>query len=396
GTYTNLAPSGTKLTFTPTEEKEYIITVTVSDDLGNSKTRSVAITSLGSKLAIDDWNVAGEGFLDSKLNPGEHATIQMFVSNTGNTAIAGLSTITASHGATLDFNPATVNIGVGETLQVNLPITLTANFSEESVTIQYFISTQNQNQIPAILSADIEIPVDFYVTINPVTELITERIINISGRIANPLIQSAMLIMDGDVEQAYDINVTNGSFSQAIVLSGSLAQVQHTVRVIAISGGLTAENTMSFNSLVPVMALRATLTWDTNGTDVDFWITDPNDEKCYYSNPVTESGLTLDVDDTNGYGPENITTQNIIPGDYIVKVHYFSDHDSENAIGSNCVVVINKDENSTQSPVNYYGYLADSGDIWNVTTLTYDSVKGWRIKPTNSYGRVDSATLPAK
>ncbi|MDD4310657.1 MAG: PKD domain-containing protein, partial [Candidatus Cloacimonetes bacterium] len=58
GTYTNSAPSGTNLTFNPTEEKEYIITVTVSDDLGNSKTRSVAITSLGSKLAIDDWNVA--------------------------------------------------------------------------------------------------------------------------------------------------------------------------------------------------------------------------------------------------------------------------------------------------------------------------------------------------
>jgi uncharacterized protein YfaP (DUF2135 family) len=96
--------------------------------------------------------------------------------------------------------------------------------------------------------------------------------------------------------------------------------VQRSVRVIAVSGSLTAEDTIYFNSLVPPMALRATLTWNTNGTDVDFWITDPNGEKCYYANRTTSSGLTLDTDDTNGYGPENITTESIIPGDYLVQV----------------------------------------------------------------------------
>jgi len=147
---------------------------------------------------------------------------------------------------------------------------------------------------------------------------------------------------------------------------------------------------------VPPMALRATLTWNTNGTDVDFWITDPNGEKCYYGNRTTASGLTLDTDDTNGYGPENITTESIIPGDYLVQVHYYSDHDSENAIGSDCVVVIRQDENSNQPPVNYYGYLGDSGDIWNVTTLHYDPARGWSIKPLNTHNRVQPSSLPAK
>lgn len=76
--------------------------------------------------------------------------------------------------------------------------------------------------------------------------------------------------------------------------------------------------------------------------------------------------LSLDVDDVNGYGPENITTPSVIPGDYLVQVHYYSDHDSENAIGTNSVVVIRKGE---QNPVNYYGYLSDSGDLWDVTVL---------------------------
>ncbi len=396
GAYTGLTPNGTDLTFTPTEEKEYTISVTVSDDAGNSKTRSVAVTSMGGKLVIDDWEISGETFVDGKLNPGESATIRIFVSNTGSTDITGTQAVSGNAGMSVNFSPTAVTIEAGQTMQVNAPVTLAPNYSETSGTLLYSMTTQNQNQIPALISDQLEIPVDFYVTVNPIVELVTNRKINIIGRVANPQLQQAILILDNDIEHAFDINLTNGNFSQEIVLTGSNVEVTHSVRVIAVSGGLTAEDTITFNSLIPPMALRATLTWDTNGTDVDFWITDPNGEKCYYGNRTTASGLTLDTDDTNGYGPENITTSTIIPGDYIVQVHYYSDHDSENAIGSNCMVVIRQDENSNLPPVNYYGYLADSGDIWNVTTLHYDPVKGWSVKPNNSFGKVKSSTLPAK
>lgn len=396
GAYSGLTPNGTDLTFTPTEEKEYTISVTVSDDAGNSKTRSIAVTSMGGKLVIDDWEIAGENYVDGKLNPGETATIRMFVTNTGTTPITGTQAVTGSAGISVNFSPANVTIAAGQTLQVNAPVTLIPNYSETSGTLLYSMTTQNQNQVPALISDQLEIPVDFYVTINPIVELVTNRKINIIGRIANPQLQQAMLVLDNDIEHAFDINLSSGYFSQEIVLTGSNVEVTHSVRVIAVSGGLTAESTINFNSLIPPMALRATLTWDTNGTDVDFWMTDPNGERCYYAHQTTASGLTLDVDDTNGYGPENITTSTIIPGDYLVQVHYYSDHDSDNAIGTNCVVVIKKDENSNLPPVNYYGYLSDSGDIWNVTTLHYDPAKGWSLKPNNSYGKVKPSTLPAK
>ena len=55
GSYTGFNPIGTELTFTPTEEKEYTISVDVSDNLNNHKTRSVSLASLGGMLAIDDW-----------------------------------------------------------------------------------------------------------------------------------------------------------------------------------------------------------------------------------------------------------------------------------------------------------------------------------------------------
>ncbi len=396
GGFNSATPNGTDFSFVPTEEKEYTISVTVTDDAGNSKTKSVVVASLGGKLAIDDWEIAGESFADGKLNPGETATLRLFVSNTGEAALSGTQVVSCGAGVTVNFSPNQASIGVGQTLQVDVPVTLSNNYSESNVPLLYSLNTQNANQIPTVLSDQEEIPVDFYVSINPIVNLVTQRKISIVGRIANPLLTTAVLVLDNDLEHAFDLNLTNGYFSQEIVLSGSTVEVQRSVRVIAVSGSLTAEDTIYFNSLVPPMALRATLTWNTNGTDVDFWITDPNGEKCYYANRTTSSGLTLDTDDTNGYGPENITTESIIPGDYLVQVHYYSDHDSENAIGSDCVVVIRQDENSNQPPVNYYGYLGDSGDIWNVTTLHYDPARGWSIKPLNTHNRVQPSSLPAK
>ncbi len=396
GAYSGFDPNGTDLTFTPTEQKEYTITVTVSDDVGNSKVRSIAVTSLGGQLAIDDWEISAENFVDGKINPGETATVTLFVSNTGTTEISGTQSVTGGEGISVNFSPGQVTFPVGGTVPVSATLTVAPNFSLEEGRLLYSLSTVNANQIPAVISDEQAFPIDFYVTVNPITELVTNRVVSITGKVANPQLTTAVLIVDGDIEHAYDLNLNQGNFYQQVVLGGSTEEVEHNVRVIAVSGALAAEGTMSFDSLVPLMALHATLTWNTNGTDVDFWITDPNGERCYYAHSSTASGLMLDVDDTNGYGPENITSPSVIPGDYLVQVHYYSDHDYENAIGTDCQVVISKDENSNEPPVNYYGFLADTGDLWNVTTLHYDQTRGWSVKPANTHGRVNPATLPAK
>jgi len=393
GSYTGFSANGTDLTFTPTEEKEYIISVDVSDNLNNHKTRSISLTSSGGMLAIDDWDIVNENFADNKLNPGEDITIELFVTNTGTTALSGHHNIPSGNGFTSLFNSTAVNISAGTTLAIYVPLRINSEMNMNEITLQYQFTAQNQNNDIVLISDSVELPVDYYVTINEISDVVTNRIVNITGKIANPSLTSALLILDNDSEHSLEMNLNNGWFSQAVVLNGSTAEISHTVYVIAVSGGLTAEDTMTFTSLVPLMALHCTLTWDTSGTDVDFWITDPNGEKCYYAHRQTASGLALDVDDTNGYGPENITSASVIPGDYLVQVHYYSDHDYENAIGTNCVVVVRQSE---LTPVNYYGYLADTGDLWTVTTLHYDSVTGWSVKPKNAYSKVNIATLPKK
>ena len=393
GSYTGFNDIGTELTFTPTEEKEYTISVDVSDNLNNHKTRSVSLASLGGMLAIDDWEIGSEDFTDNKLNPGEKITIELFVTNTGTTDLSGYHNIPSGNGFTSMFNSTHVDISAGTTIAIYVPLKINSELSINEITLQYQFTTENQNHNTVLISDSVELPVDFYVTIDEISDVVTDRIVNITGKIANPSLTTALLILDNDSEHSIEMNLNNGNFSQAVVLNGSTAEVSHTVYVIAVSGGLTAEDTMTFTSLVPIMSLHCTLTWDTSGTDVDFWITDPNKEKCYYAHRHTASGLALDVDDTDGYGPENITSTSVIPGDYIVQVHYYNDHDDENAIGTNCVVVVRQAE---LAPVNYYGYLADTGDLWTVTTLHYDSEKGWSIKPNNAYSKVNLATLPKK
>ena len=53
-------------------------------------------------------------------------------------------------------------------------------------------------------------------------------------------------------------------------------------------------------------------------------MTAPGHQKCYYQQKETLAGGKLDKDDTDGYGPETFTLSHLIPGRYIVRVHFFS------------------------------------------------------------------------
>jgi Flp pilus assembly protein TadD len=68
------------------------------------------------------------------------------------------------------------------------------------------------------------------------------------------------------------------------------------------------------------------LTWDTDRTDVDLWVTTPAGEKVFYSHRLGAGGEALFDDVTTGYGPESFTAKDAQPGEYLVQVNYFSAH----------------------------------------------------------------------
>ncbi|GAB3351314.1 VIT domain-containing protein [Lysobacter tyrosinilyticus] len=73
--------------------------------------------------------------------------------------------------------------------------------------------------------------------------------------------------------------------------------------------------------------LRVALGWDSDNSDMDLWVTDPNGEKCFYSNKLTYQGGLISDDFTGGYGPEEFVLRNAKPGKYKVEANYFGDRE---------------------------------------------------------------------
>nr|MDK2851056.1 hypothetical protein [Candidatus Cloacimonadota bacterium] len=396
GEYGGLHKNKNRLSFIPQNEGDYTIDVEVTDSYNNTKHASITISAINASITFDQFEITAEQINDNKFNPGELATLELFITNSGATDLVGIANFIGVDGVQVGFNQSTAEIPIGETAQFLANVQLPATFSQEYAKLEFSYLVQDQSGNPVMMSLPISIPVDFYVEINPITSPVEERVLTVMGTVANPQLNRASLIVDGDVQQAYDMELNNGQFHQTIVVGSSYEEQEHTVEVTAISGSLEASDSQTFTSQIPPTALRVTLTWDTNGTDVDLWVTDPNGEKCYYGNTTTATGLTLDFDDTNGFGPENITTTNIIPGNYLVQVHYYSDHDDENAISTNATTVIRINEGSPDETINnYYGFLYDTDDIWTVTSLTFDGTT-WRLNEINQKSIQDSDTLPVK
>ena len=69
--------------------------------------------------------------------------------------------------------------------------------------------------------------------------------------------------------------------------------------------------------------VRIVLNWDTDNSDMDLWITDPYDVKCFYSHPLTYTGGRMSRDFTGGYGPEEFLIKEALAGKYKVQANYY-------------------------------------------------------------------------
>lgn len=71
--------------------------------------------------------------------------------------------------------------------------------------------------------------------------------------------------------------------------------------------------------------IRVVLNWNMNDTDIDLWVIDPNEDKCFYSHRETVAGGRISRDFTRGYGPEQFMVKKALKGKYQVKLHYYGD-----------------------------------------------------------------------
>ena len=69
--------------------------------------------------------------------------------------------------------------------------------------------------------------------------------------------------------------------------------------------------------------LRIVLEWNTDDTDMDLWVDEPNGERVMYSHQKSLAGGRLSNDMTNGYGPEEYLLHHAPNGTYTVRVNVY-------------------------------------------------------------------------
>jgi hypothetical protein len=108
--------------------------------------------------------------------------------------------------------------------------------------------------------------------------------------------------------------------------------------------------------------MQVTLTWDKPDTDVDLYVIDPTGDASWFQHKTTADGGELDVDDTDGYGPEHWTltlNDTVRWGEpYKVRVHYFG-----GSVGTNFTVKLRLYEGTSleSERVIMSGYLTHGG-----------------------------------
>lgn len=73
------------------------------------------------------------------------------------------------------------------------------------------------------------------------------------------------------------------------------------------------------------VGIRVVLTWDSDNSDMDLWVIDPNNEKTFYAHRNSVQGGKISNDFTGGYGPEAFWLKHPMKGEYSIKAHYYGD-----------------------------------------------------------------------
>jgi tetratricopeptide (TPR) repeat protein len=108
------------------------------------------------------------------------------------------------------------------------------------------------------------------------------------------------------------------------------AELMRQIDALRIAGGVEND-------------IKVFLSWDTDRTDVDLWVTNPKGERVFYEHKQGSLGDALFRDVTSGYGPESYSARTAAPGTYLVQVNYYeTDRQAFAEARGEVVVVLNE------------------------------------------------------
>jgi tetratricopeptide (TPR) repeat protein len=102
-------------------------------------------------------------------------------------------------------------------------------------------------------------------------------------------------------------------------------------------------------SLAPI-DYQLTTHWNSDSTDIDLWVIEPNGERCYYQHKQTRLGGRLFWDITDGLGPELYHARTAAPGSYHVVVHYYGNRSSRFVVPTALLLVSDRGVFGAEAP----------------------------------------------
>ena len=142
---------------------------------------------------------------------------------------------------------------------------------------------------------------------------------------ASRLSEAARLLHEATFEPSARRSARRGNDFQTSVIA--LEELNGLYAWCAANGVKLDAPTMdaAFRRDLP-LALRITLSWDVDETDVDLHVLEPDGEEAYYGHRRTSSGGFMSEDVTTGYGPEEYLCKQSANGVYRILAHYFASH----------------------------------------------------------------------
>ena len=143
----------------------------------------------------------------------------------------------------------------------------------------------------------------------------SSRIIDVSGDTQGYATNSILSVQfNGASQQVLTSNT--GSFDTKVALKSGRNEIKVCVQEKC--------STVEVNADIQKLSLMATLTWEA-GSDLDLRVETPSGDTCNFQKQSTRGECTLDIDDTKGAQPENISVPLEAPaGEYKFTVINFS------------------------------------------------------------------------
>ena len=143
-----------------------------------------------------------------------------------------------------------------------------------------------------------------------------QRVVTISGTVSDRSLREVRLTLNG---RSHTVNARAGRFEGRLPVGPGMQALEASASNASGAG----RDRTAFFANPPRTDLKVALTWDTPGTDLDLHLTEPSGEECYHGNRRTASGGLLEVDDTDGWGPELYALPVAALGEYRLSVAYY-------------------------------------------------------------------------